>query len=269
MCDDFGEVGKVAPLPFREPGVSGKDTKKREYLKVFETMPPQMLNAYGPAKYAKMSDEAVWKAVCEPLKSGAVWMTECASSDPERRGIAINRFLHAAKVFCEYQLEAAVKRQNEAVIKDAMFKELYAEIDRILPSLQYCLAPKKAYKKEGASLLRASAVDTAIATVSKSEPDLDKHGKIVYEWLDKTKPSRIRMLQTWQSAAGMSFVAGVHHRALTCFRYYGNSHHKDSGVSEVSLTEFQAAIKIRHQLGNSGIDEQAGGAKSADDFGKV
>ena len=227
MCDDFGDVGKVAPLPFREPGVSGKDTKKREWLKCFETMPPQFLNAYGPAKYAKMSDEAVWKAVCEPLKSGAVWMTECASKEAERRGIGINRFLHAAKVFCEYQLGVSVKKQNEAVLKENMYKDLYLEIDKILPSLQYCLAPKKAFEKKGSSVLRASAVDNAVATVSKSEPDLDKHAKTVYDWLDKDKPSRIRMLQTWQSAAGMSFVAGVHHRALQCFRYHGNSQHTE------------------------------------------
>ena len=61
----------------------------------------------------------------------------------------------------------------------------------------------------------------------------------------------------------------MHHRALTCFRYQGNSQHTDSGVSEVSLAEFQAAVKIRHQLGSSGIDDAPGAAKSADDFGKV
>ena len=79
MADDFGALGTVVPVGPPLPGVSGKDTKKREWLKVFETLPPQMLNAYGPAKFAKMNDEAVWKALCEPLKSGAVWMTECAS----------------------------------------------------------------------------------------------------------------------------------------------------------------------------------------------
>ena len=88
-----------------------------------------------------------------------------------------------------------------------MYKDLYVEIAKILPSLTYCLAPKKAFEKGGSSLLRASAVDNAVATVSKSEPDLDKHAKTVYDWLDKNKPSRIRMLQTWQSAARMSLVA--------------------------------------------------------------
>lgn len=265
MADDFGDLTGAPKLPMREAGVSGKDTKKREFLKVFETLPPQMLNAYGPAKYARLSDEAVWKALCLPLKSGAPYMTECCSKETERRGIGINRFLHAAKLFCEYQLEVNVKKQNESVLKEQMYKELYLEIEKILPSFQYCLAPKKEYDKKGASVLRSSSVETPGVAVSKSEPLLDKHCKVVYEWLDKHKPSRVRMLQTWQSAAGMSFVAGVHHRALQCFRYHGNSQHTDSGVSEVSLSEFQAAVKIRHQMGSSGIDD-AGPSKAADDF---
>ena len=80
-----------------------KDTKKREYLKVFETMPAQCLNVYGPSKFAKLSDKQVWTEMQEPLKSGAVWMSEMCSKEPERRGVGINRFIHAMKTFCEYQ----------------------------------------------------------------------------------------------------------------------------------------------------------------------
>ena len=61
--------------------------------------------------------------------------------------------------------------------------------------------------------------------MGKDEGQLDTHGKILYEWLDTSKVSRVRMLLTWQSAAGLSYVASVHHRAAQCFRYQGNKMH--------------------------------------------
>ena len=64
----------------------------------------------------------------------------------ERRGIGINRMLHAAKLFCEYQNDTTTKSQNKTVLKKALFVELYEEIFRILPSLAYCLAPKKEHE---------------------------------------------------------------------------------------------------------------------------
>ena len=74
--------------------------------------------------------------------------------------------------------------------------------------------------------------------------------------MDTQKPSRIRMLMSWQGSAGMAYVASVHHRGLQCFRYCGNSKH-DAHKAEVSLEEFQECIKAMHRLECSGIDEAA------------
>lgn len=253
--DDFGSLTgglqKGAVQPVMDKGT------KRVWLKVFETMPPQMLNAYGQAKFPKMSDSQVWHHLCQPLKSGALSMTELTHLSDERRGIGINRFLHAQKLYLEYQDQEDVKRSNEFLIKEPMYSEFYAESARILPSIAYCLAPKKVYEKQGASSLRQSASEQASSGgIVRSTEDLDKHGKIVYDWLNNQVRSRIRMLQSWQSAGGQSYVSSVHHRGVTCFRYYGNTEHKENDPT-VSLSEFQAAIKIRHQLGSSGIAEEA------------
>ena len=89
------------PLPAKvarqEPG------GPRAYLKCFETLGPQMLNAYGEAKYAKMADEDVWKHMSTDQKSGAMWMTEYAATDPELRGTATNRWLQVQIAFCKQQ----------------------------------------------------------------------------------------------------------------------------------------------------------------------
>ena len=247
-----------------------KDQKKREYLKVSETLPAQLLNVYGPSKFAKLSDKQVWTEMQEPLKSGAVWMSEMCSKEPERRGVGINRFIHAMKTFCEYQKDPSVQAANTAVLNPKMYEEFYKEIDTILPSLQYCLAPKKQYEKKGAAALRASGMDAAVLADKKTETELDQHAKKLYEWLDKNKLSRVRMMAHWQSCGGLAFVAQCHHRAATCFRYHGNSFHGAGPTQqEVSLQEFQAAVKLRHTLGHNGIDVESAGAQASgvNDFG--
>eukprot|EP00959_Pyramimonas_sp_CCMP1952_P170405 3560570-Pyramimonas_sp.AAC.1 len=173
------------------------------------------------------------------------------------------------KTFCEYQKDPSVTAGNKAVLNPKMYDELYKEIEEILPALQYCLAPKKQYEKKGAALLRASGTDEAVLANAKTEPELDKYAKQVYEWLDKTKLSRVRMMANWQSCGGMAFVAQCHHRAATCFRYHGNGFHGAGPTQhEVSLQEFQAAVKIRHSLGHNGIDvESVGQVSGVNDFG--
>ena len=56
MADDFGSLGSVsvADKKNKRDGVLDSGGSKRKWLKVFETPPVQMLNAYGEAKYAKM-----------------------------------------------------------------------------------------------------------------------------------------------------------------------------------------------------------------------
>ena len=260
---DFGPLSPSLPINDQTQNQAGQ---KREWLKVFETLPPQMLNAYGPAKFAKLSDSSVWEAFNQPQKTGAVYMTELCSKDTERRGVGINRMLHAVKLYCDHQQESSVKSQNKALLKEGMFNEIYAEIDRILPSVEYCLAPKKESEKKGSSTLRASSLEQVVKP-TKTDTELDKHAAIVYSWMETSKPSRIRMLLHWQSAAGMPFVAAVHHRAVQCFKYFGNTNHSDTDPT-VTLSSFQDAIKSRHHVGNSGMQAVEETGPSVD-FGKL
>ena len=148
MADDFGELG--AKLP--EADVSGAKRKRqedtgtpREYL---EMLPCQMLNAYGMAKYHQLNGDQVWQNMSEPLKTGAKYMTQYASPDKERRGIAINRCLQPVGEFCRYQKTEKVKKQNAYIMNVKVCEELYAEIDKVLPALEYCLAPKKISRRK-------------------------------------------------------------------------------------------------------------------------
>ena len=58
----------------------------------------------------------------------------------------------------------------------------------------------------------------------------------------------------------MSFVPSCHYKVVQCFRMVGNSKH-DGGAKEVSLAEFQAAVRSRHSSSPSSSD---GGEKVSD-----
>ena len=241
MIDEFRPLVRVA----KKRRVGDKDAgQERVWLKIFETAPCQMLNAYGQAKHVSMDDRSVWDAIIKPLKSGAKYMTEYASEDPERRGIGINRFLKALEDYLVYQQSAKGIQANEFVMKPEVLKEFNAEIARILPSVSYCLAPNKVSQKS--------------ASTHTSSTELERHGRILYQWLDTSRPSRIRMMLAYQSAGGLPYVAHCHHRCTQCFRYHGASAHSNDR-KEVTLAEWQDSIKTRHALGSTGIAADGNG----------
>ena len=50
---------------------------------------------------------------------------------------------HALKVYRTCQKDEQVKKQNQSILQKDKFTEVYKEIDKILPSLEFCLAPRK------------------------------------------------------------------------------------------------------------------------------
>ena len=138
----------------------------------------------------------------------------------------------------------------------------YKDIGMILPSVQYCLAPKKvAYSFEAASLRRVAF--PAQAPVSAKDPqELERHAEVLYNFVDPSKVSRIRMMLNFQGGGGLPYCASVHHLVTQCFRQYGNKKHQDDPA--VSVSEFQAAIKERHPIGDSGM--HLPGTSSVDDY---
>ena len=253
---DFEPIKSIdLPTAGGSAAAAGKG-KKRNWLMAFETLPAQLLNVYGASKFPQLKDAEVWKHFNEEQKTGAVFMTEYCDKEVERQGIGLNRWLHAQMLYCKHQLQPGIKLQNEFVLNKTLVKELYDEIANILPALEYCLAPKKAGgKKAGAASLRAGGVSNSDQPLApKTDTDLDKHGKSLYEWISKEQ-SRIRMLINYQGGGGLPFVASCHLRATRCYRFFGNSVHTP-GSPEVTLSQFQAAIKARHACGNRGIEEE-------------
>ena len=258
VLDDSSSTGEGNPQK-RMKLTQGIDVNargtERVWLKIFETAPVQMLNARGIAKYVTMDDKQLWECMNKPLKSGGKYMTEYASEAEERRGIAINRWLKSVEDYLQYQLSEMGMKNNAFVMKEAVYKEFYDEIKQILPSVSYCLAPKKVSQKSGAASLRSAIVVSAPVS-EKDEVKLGEHGAILYKWLDSNVASRVRMMLQYQACGGLPFVAQCHHRCTQCFRYHGASDHSNGARSEVSLTEWQACIKIRHSLEPTGIGEQ-------------
>jgi hypothetical protein len=242
----FAPLGAVTPP---KDAVSSKrkatDEGQRENLRVYETMPAQMLNAYGMAAFSKMSHEKVWEEFNKPLKTGAKYMTELCSAEEERRGVGINRFLQVLVEYMKYQNTDRMKTQNEFILKEEIYTQLYKEIDMIFAAAVYCLAGKKQYIKKGASGLR-TAVSFEQVT-KKSTETLKAHAQILYRWIG-TKQSRLRMLMAYQAAGGLAYVSGTHLLGVQCFLSFGNTYHDGQGDKTVSLEAFQGAVVKRHEM---------------------
>ena len=246
--DDFASVfGKLADPPV--DGVSLKrkpeDQGTRENLRVYETMPAQLLNAYGMAAFPTMEKEKVWEDLNKPLKTGAKYMTELCSAEEERRGVGINRFLQVLVEYLKYQKTEGMMKQNKFILKEEIHTQLYREIEMIYPSAVYCLAGKKQYQKKGASSLR-SGVSFDPAADKKCADTLKNHAKILYDWIT-VRQSRLRMLMAYQSAGGVPFVSGTHLLGVQCFLSCGNAYH-ETGDKSVSMEVFQNAIVKRHEM---------------------
>jgi hypothetical protein len=229
-----------------------------------QTVPMQLLNSHGEAAYNKMSDVACWKNMVMPQNSAVAFMTEMSSLDNDRRGVGINRALSALVDYCKRQNKEEIKGRNKHILDDKIYKGLYAEIDKILPYLEYVCAPKKPRQsKGGVSSLRSNQQSTDTPDTAPKEPaKLEAAGKIVYEWLDTDNLSFIRMMLEWQSGGGSAHVTASFHRTLQCFRYQGNSQHESVSKCEVTLTEWQAAIAKRHAAGP--VEENYSGSTQAD-----
>ena len=246
MVDDFGSVGR--PSKSRRTEEHGVP---REYLRPYETIPAQVLNVYGPARYATMTDEDMWMHLGKGLGTGAASMTELRFESKERRGVGINRWLHAVKTYMEYNKKEEVQKKNQKILRDDVYAALYSEMEEVLPHVIVCLAPRKQRQKSGASSLR-SGVEEQAERPKYDEGKIKESGKALYEWLDSEKVSVVRGLMNWQAGGGCAFVASTHHRACSIFRKVGNSDVPGTDTKLVTMEEFQDCIQERWRIGDDG-----------------
>ena len=80
-------------------------------------------------------------------------------------------------------------------------EELYEELDRMIPVLQYLLAPQLSRKtKDGMSALRQGVAAMPTPQQKKDPEELDAKAKMLVEWFAMPK-SKIRMLLHWQAGS--------------------------------------------------------------------
>ena len=77
-ADDFSAESQGMPEK-KKPRKEAPSGEPRPWLRVFETCPSQLLNAYGMSKVVMMPDDKVWDALTRPLTTGAMYGTELAS----------------------------------------------------------------------------------------------------------------------------------------------------------------------------------------------
>ena len=155
---DFSDGSQGMPLTKKPKATQGGEP--RPWLRVFETCPAQLLNAYGMSKIATMPDDKVWDALSQPLATGAMYGTELASKVHhhhhhhlhhhhhhhhlllilshlilsylivvsqvvERRGVGLNRAIHALLQYCQLQQSEDVKKRSQYCLKESEWYHWY------------------------------------------------------------------------------------------------------------------------------------------------
>ena len=138
-------------------------------------------------------------------------MTEYAADGAERRGVAINCWLQPIVEYCRYQKSSEATQQNKYIMNEKVMREMYEEIERVLPALESCLAPRKTREQSGASMLWSSGKEsTDAAAYAARDPELlDKCAKELFEWMDAKKQSRICTMLQRQGVGGLPYVASA------------------------------------------------------------
>ena len=86
-------------------------------------------------------------------------------------------------------------------LQETVCVDLYEELDRMIPVLQYLLAPQLSRKtKDGMSALRQGVAAMPTPQQKKDPELLDKYAKALVEWFAQPK-SKIRMLLHWQAGS--------------------------------------------------------------------
>ena len=86
-------------------------------------------------------------------------------------------------------------------LQEKVCEDLYEELDRMIPVLQYLLAPQLSRKtKDGMSALRQGVAAMPTPQQKKDPELLDKYAKALVEWFAQPK-SKIRMLLHWQAGS--------------------------------------------------------------------
>ena len=86
-------------------------------------------------------------------------------------------------------------------LQEKVCEDLYEELDRMIPVLQYLLAPQLSRKtKDGMSALRQGVAAIPTPQQKKDPETLDAKAKMLVEWFAMPK-SKIRMLLHWQAGS--------------------------------------------------------------------
>lgn len=198
-------------------------------VKDFELPPISLMSASATFDYLHLEGgrRKLWDLVSAPAKTGAAYHTQLASSQAHDREKAMHRYLDCLLQWTgSEQQNRFDKRFADRFLQPKWQQALELEISQMRPIFAYL---HSTCRQPGHVL------------------DNDKVA-IFVAWL-RQPMSHIRVVIQFQAMLGLSHQCEVHLMNVEAFKIYGNSSHADKGRDDVSLAEFQAAVRSRHSVG--------------------
>ena len=215
----------------------GQPKAKRTKLKSYDQFSAQVFNPIGESNIVKVSLENTAKA----MKAGnkvAPYLSELCSPMAKRKGIEISRL-------AEIQLLNGRKFKDD-VYKKSINKSLYDEAMKEFVDLEphfTTLVGKGLPMDDDDNPETVGKIADGGSSANpdyRTQEDVDKAVKVVYEWLQKPK-SKFRALTALFAGGNIFYVAYVHEK---CHRAY-IEHGEDTKVTEESYASWARARLCR------------------------
>ena len=196
---------------------------KRQCLRRADYVGSQIFQPHGPSPIEKAELGDLWDVV----RQGNKWTefySYLAHPESARQGVAISQ--------CAQTLKHAISHFKESrvhlILKDSVYTKVQESIDSISPHLEV-LDGGYNYQGRGGGFARLGRTITV-----KSDEDVAKSSKALYEWLSKPQDAFRAYLQI-MSGAGVVYAAQCEEKVLRAYVVVGKA----------SVADFTSAAKAR------------------------
>ena len=203
----------------RRPADAPADGERRRKLRHYDLLPAQTLNPMGSSGLENVSDQTLWRFLCEGNKNAMVFSEICLE-EPERRAVALSRF---AQVYCEAIRRFKDNQYTRALLKDNVYEKIIKEADVMLELLTKFNQGELAQRQ--LSGMRSVAYAKAVAGARHDQGTMDKACQELHDWL--SKDSLLRGFLSYLAGGGCYWCAYAHERAIRCFVSVGHGSQED------------------------------------------
>ena len=208
-----------------DDGADGSPTEKRQCLRRYEHVAPQVLSPDGVSPVHECSNLQLWKFASDGNK-GVEFFSEFCSKDPYRQGIAGSRHAETMLAFSEVLSEPIMDK----LLNTEILKKVRAEFDQFKPMLEVLNGGKTSGGNS------KSFMTMCAKSIKKEQGPVETAADAIYDWLSDETSVVLGFLQI-MSWGGIFYAAMCSDKVARCAM--------DSACGNITKDAYKAMMVAR------------------------